>query len=137
MNGRDMELRDDQGASLRSRPTPLKIFNANSATLLESLKLGAAGFCGVMLNFHPELYGWLCRNWRKNMQKAQKLQDFATVASLIELQNYPTNAKYHMSLSGVPIGLVTRSKDYAGFQELQKSEVQALYQCWQNYSAIL
>ena len=71
------------------------------------------------------------------MQQAPNMQDFATVASLIELQNYPTNAKYHMSLSGVPIGLVTRSKDYAGFQELQKSEVQALYQCWQNYSAIL
>ena len=131
------DIRQLQQKIAFTKDTPLKIFNANSATLLESLKLGAAGFCGVMLNFHPELYGWLCRNWRKNMQKAQKLQDFATVASLIELQNYPTNAKYHMSLSGVPIGLVTRSKDYAGFQELQKSEVQALYQCWQNYSAIL
>ncbi len=120
-----------------TRDTPLKIFNANSATLLESLKLGGAGFCGVMLNFHPELYGWLCKNWEKDPEKAQKLQDFAAVASLIELQNYPTNAKYHMFLSGVPIGLVTRSKDYAGFQDLQKSEVQALYRCWRNYYAIL
>ncbi len=38
----------------------LKIYNANSATLLDSLKIGCAGFSGVMANFHPEIYADLC-----------------------------------------------------------------------------
>ena len=120
-----------------SQGSRLKIFNANSATLLESLQAGGAGFCGVMLNFHPELYAWMCKHWNEDLEKAQKLQSFATVASLIELQSYPVNAKYHLSLCGVPIGLAARSKPYAEFQDLQKTEVQALYRCWQDYSAIL
>ena len=36
--------------------TGLKIFNANGATLLESLKLGCAGYSGVMANFHTRFY---------------------------------------------------------------------------------
>ena len=42
--------------------TQLKLYNANTATLLESLRGGAAGYSGVMANFHPELYEWLCKN---------------------------------------------------------------------------
>ena len=26
---------------------------------------GAAGYSGVMANFHPQLYAWLCRHWRE------------------------------------------------------------------------
>lgn len=110
--------------------TPLKIFNANSATCLESLGMGCAGFCGVMLNFHPELYGWLCRNWERDREKAAAMQSFATVASLIELQMYPVNAKYHLQLTGLDIGLTTRAKPFAEFRELQKREVKAVYDLW-------
>ena len=35
------------------------LFNANAQTLLPSLELGAAGFSGVMANFHPDLYARL------------------------------------------------------------------------------
>lgn len=113
--------------------TPLKIFNANSATLLASLQAGCAGFSGVMLNFHPELYGRLCHRWQEEPQEAQRLQHFATVASLIELQLYPTNAKYHMMLDGVPIGYATRSKDVAAFDALRQTEVEHLYGMWQSF----
>ena len=41
----------------------IKLFNANSATLLQSLKMGASGFSGVMANFHPEFYVWLCEHF--------------------------------------------------------------------------
>lgn len=44
--------------------TNLKIFNANSTSLLETLKSGVDGYSGVMANFHPELYSWLINNWR-------------------------------------------------------------------------
>lgn len=54
----------------------LKIFNANSASLLETLKMGCAGFSGVMANFHPEIYSWLCKNFEKEPEKAKKVQAF-------------------------------------------------------------
>lgn len=113
--------------------TGFKLFNANAATLLESLKMGASGFSGVMLNFQPELYAWLCRNWANDPENAARLQSFATVSSLIELQLYPVNAKYYMSLDGVPISTRTRSKDDSGFGQLQKIEVQALFDMWQSF----
>lgn len=113
--------------------TPLKIFNANSATLLDSLRAGCAGFSGVMLNFHPELYARLCAAWQDQPDEAERLQSFATVASLIELQLYPTNAKYHMSLDGVPIGLATRSRDLSSFDALKKREVEHLYRMWKSF----
>ncbi len=113
--------------------TALKIFNANSATCLASLHMGCSGFCGVMLNFHPELYNWLCKNWRNGGQRAEQLQSFATIASFIELQMYPVNAKYHLSLSGLDIGLETRSKPFDTFSELNRMETKALFDLWEDY----
>lgn len=113
--------------------TPLRIFNANSATCLDSLRMGCAGFCGVMLNFHPELYRWLCKDWDKDPEKASALQNFATVASLIELQMYPVNAKYHLRLDGVEIGLVSRAKPFQQFGALACRETQALYELWSGF----
>jgi 4-hydroxy-tetrahydrodipicolinate synthase len=92
--------------------TPLKIFNANSSSLLQSLRDGAAGFSGVMGNFHPELYKWLCENYEKEPQKAEIMQSFLGLASMTERQIYPVNAKYYLSLEGIPMTVVTRSRAY-------------------------
>ena len=81
--------------------TGLKIFNANSSTLLETLRLGASGFSGVMGNFHPDLYVWLCRNYRKEPEKAQLLSDFLGTVSAIEARMYPTCGKYHLKEKGI------------------------------------
>ena len=48
----------------------MKLYNANTSTLLESMKYGAAGYSGVMANFHPALYAWLLENWEKEPEKA-------------------------------------------------------------------
>lgn len=98
----------------------LKIFNANAATLLESLKAGCSGFCGVMLNFHPELYVRINKIWRESPETASRLQDFAGLASIIESQLYPVNAKYHMILNGLPIGLKSRARSEGEFDELKR-----------------
>lgn len=105
----------------------LKLFNANSATLLDTLKLGCAGFSGVMANFHPELYSWLCKNYAKEPQKAQAVQDFVGFASLAECQQYPVNAKYHLSLCGVDIGYKCRTRDAAAFLPNNKAEIEQMY----------
>lgn len=106
--------------------TNLKIFNANSATLLESLKMGCAGFSGVMANFHSELYAWLCSNFDKQPEKAELIQAFIGAASVIECQCYPVNAKYHMNLEGVKMTLNCRNKDKEELTPSRKSEVEQL-----------
>ena len=107
--------------------TDLKIFNANSATILESLKMGCAGFSGVMANFHSDLYAWLCANYEKEPKKAQLIQDFVGAASVIECQCYPVNAKYHMNLEGVKMGISSRSRNMAELTSSRKMEVEELY----------
>lgn len=105
--------------------TPLKIFNANSASLLQTLRDGAAGFSGVMANFHPEIYRWLCQNFREQPEKAERVQNFLGLTSVTERQIYPTNAKYYLSLEGLDITPVTRSRDYR-MTKSEKLEIQQL-----------
>ena len=103
----------------------LKLYNANTTTLLESMREGAAGFCGVMDNFHPQLYTWLCEHYKE--EKAKEVSDFLTIASLIERQYYPVNAKYHLSeVEGLHVTLNSRTKDKSGLTETFKEEVRDL-----------
>lgn len=106
--------------------TSMKIFNANSATLLDSLKIGLAGFSGVMANFHPDLYVWLVENWRKEPEKAQKVQDFLGFASLAEQQLYPVNAKYYLQLGGIPISIRSRTQDSRRFSTADRMIMEQL-----------
>ena len=105
----------------------LKIYNANSATLLESLRAGCAGFSGVMANFHPELYSWLCKNYKTEPEKAEQVQAFLAFASLAECQMYPVNAKYHLGLCGLDVGYNCRVKDASLFSEGNKKEIDQMY----------
>lgn len=105
--------------------TKLRLYNANTTTLLESLRAGAAGYSGVMANFHPRNYVWLYDH-REN-PKADELSDLLTVASLVERQYYPVNAKYHLSaLEGLPMGIDSRTLDGSGLTETFRTEVRML-----------
>ncbi len=86
----------------------LRIFNANAATLLQSLKDGAAGFSGIMANFYPEIIGEECRCFESDPDRAQKLQDFAGFCSAAEGQAYSCNAKYFLQMEG--LNLTTKSR---------------------------
>ena len=103
------------------------LLTASAATLLESLKMGCAGFSGVMGNFHPELYSWLCRNFESDPEKAQLVQDFIGFASMAECQMYPVNAKYHLSLCGIDMGYTSRARDASEFRNNRKMEIDGLY----------
>ena len=106
--------------------TPLKLYNANTATLLDSLQHGAAGYSGVMANFHPELYVWLCRNYASSPEQAALVSDFLTIASFIEHKPYPVNAKYHQQLIGNFASLCTRTRPASDLDETNRSEVRQL-----------
>jgi 4-hydroxy-tetrahydrodipicolinate synthase len=113
----------------------LKIYNANTATLLESLKLGISGYSGVMANFHPDLYVWLMRNWRDKYEDAKSLINFLSVASQIERQLYPVNAKYYLSLEGIKINISSRSKNHEDFTSSNCLEIEQLLELSKDYSA--
>lgn len=101
----------------------LKIYNANSATLLKSLQLGCAGFSGVMANFHPEIYAELCNIYDKDAVKAETLQNFVGFFSVAECQYYPVNAKYYLGLEGLDIRIDSRAKDASLFTDNRKAEI--------------
>lgn len=102
----------------------LKIYNANTATLHESLEAGCAGYSGVMANFHPEIYSWLCKNFKNEPEKAKEVQGFLAFASLAECQQYPVNAKYHLGLLGVDITNLSRARDASMFSESNRKEIE-------------
>lgn len=113
--------------------TDFKIYNANSATFLESMKIGCAGFSGVMANFHPEFYVWLCENFDKEPELAQKIQDFVGFFSVAECQMYPVNAKYYQSLEGNAMEYISRSRDASEFKRNRQLEIEQMYNLTQEF----
>ncbi|MBR4942143.1 MAG: dihydrodipicolinate synthase family protein, partial [Clostridia bacterium] len=80
----------------------VRVFNANCSQLYLTLKDGASGFSGVMANYHPEAYSWLCHNFETQPELAKKLSDFLGVASCIESRMYPVSAKKYLKLTYFP-----------------------------------
>ena len=110
----------------------LKIYNANTSTLLDSLKAGCHGFCGVMASFQMSLYAYLCDHI--DDKQSEKVQNLLTITSLIERQYYPVNAKYYLKVfENLPITTVTRTKDDSGLTETFKTEVKALKDLTDDY----
>lgn len=99
------------------RGTELLLFNANAQTLLPSLKSGGAGYCGVMANFHPAPYVWLCENWEKNPALAEETADILSLLAFTESLSYPITAKYHQNkIEGVKMSLYAKSRKSADFR---------------------
>ncbi|OXM86983.1 dihydrodipicolinate synthase family protein [Paenibacillus rigui] len=113
--------------------TGLNIYNANSATLLETLKLGITGYSGVMANFHPELYVRLMRHGANRSEEAEQLISFLSIASFIEKQLYPVNAKYYLMLEGVYTNYDCRSKNHREFTATNRLEVEQLRRLTQSF----
>lgn len=102
--------------------SPLQLYNANTTTLLDSLQDGAVGYCGVMANFHPEAYVWLCGHL--DDPRAKKLAKLLSLASLIERQCYPVNAKYHLSeIEGLDITTYSRVRSCGEMTDVFRQEV--------------
>ncbi len=86
-----------------------KLLNANCQTLLESLKAGAQGYCGIMDNFHPALYSWLVNNY--DSPEAEKVQALLGSLGFTEVGlPYPLSAKYHMTLNGMETVNLARNR---------------------------
>jgi len=108
--------------------TPMRLLNANGQTLLETLQSGAAGYCGVMANFHPELYVWLCRHFHEEPELAQIVQGFLGTAAYTESLAYPVTAKYHLKeQENLPLETVaSRTRDERELTDYQKSSIRQM-----------
>lgn len=106
------------------RGTGLKIYNANGATLLQSLKDGCAGYSGVMANFYPDLISYLVKNFEDDSEIIDELMDFIGAASTIEYQCYPVNAKYYLQLEGLPITTKSRKQNDRLLTASKKLEIE-------------
>ena len=83
--------------------------NANCQTLLASLRAGGGGYSGIMANFHPKLYAWLCDNYDKEPEKAELVQSIIGTFGFTEWgQPYPLTAKYNLNLCGIPTEIYAR-----------------------------
>ncbi len=130
----DPEMITERAAA--SKGTKLKFFNANAATLLFSLKEGYAGYSGIMTNFHTDLYYRLCHDWKEMGADANELQNYLGMASTIECQFYPANARYSLMKEGVFTNLISRRQD-ARLRQMtasQKMEIDQFYALSQEMS---
>ncbi len=71
-----------------------KLFNANAATILDTLRIGYAGFSGIMANIHPALYVWLFEH--RNEALADRIIHYIAMTSVIEARCYPIIAKRYL-----------------------------------------
>ncbi len=86
-----------------------KLLNANSQTLLESLRAGADGYCGIMCNFHPKLYTWLVKKFACD-PRAEFVQSVLGAFAFTEATiPYPLSAKHHMTLRQIETESIARN----------------------------
>ena len=105
-----------------------KLLNANCQTLLQTLQAGGDGYCGIMCNFHPELYVWLGENFQKDPVRAQKVQNLIGTVGYTEApMPYPLTAKYSMCLAGIPTENIARNRSSAELTEYMKESVRQMF----------
>jgi len=103
----DAQMISERAKQLRG--SHFKLLNANCQTLLETMRNGANGYCGIMCNFHPRLYSWLGENYKS--EKAELVQSVIGTFGFTEIGlPYPLTAKYHMNLCGIPTENIARNR---------------------------
>jgi 4-hydroxy-tetrahydrodipicolinate synthase len=71
---------------------------------------GADGYCGIMCNFHPKPYAWLCHNIDDS--RADLVQSVIGIFGFTEVGlPYPLTAKYTMNLNGIPTENIARNRE--------------------------
>ena len=116
---------------------PLSLFNANSTTLLETLRYGSAGFCGIMANFNTRLCAWLCENWEKEPKKAEYVQSVLSVASKFGDPTYPVNAKAYLRNKKIIETIYSRTLDCSKLTALDLEDLGQLEVLFQKTEEIL
>lgn len=95
-----------------AKGTQMELYNAHTATALQSLQKGAKGMSPISGNFYPEIHTWLCEN-ANNPAKTEELKwiqaDITQMEPLISIA-YPLSSKYFLKKRGLPLEPVCRAK---------------------------
>jgi 4-hydroxy-tetrahydrodipicolinate synthase len=106
----------------------IKFYNAHAPTLLKSLKMGGNGFCGIGANFYPELFVWLCNQYKNNPVKAIEIQTFIQSVNAVIETKYPRCGKeFHFLTQSLGIGPNCRV-ECAHLTEPERQELELLAQ---------
>lgn len=104
-----------------------RLLNANCQTLLETMRSGADGYCGIMCNFHPRFYAWLGENFAAEPEKAELVQSVIGTFGFTEVGlPYPLTAKYHMNLCGIPTENLARNRKSGELTDYARSCMQQM-----------
>lgn len=108
----DSKLRAAQGSAF-------SILNANAQLLVPSIRLGAAGFSGIMANMQAPLYAYL---WDRRALSGQgglydALAGYLAASSALEASGYPASAKYVLNRMGVRMNVQGRANPCAELSE--------------------
>ena len=95
-----------------TKGSPFRICNANAAIAYPAMKATNAGFCGVMNNFHPDLYRWLQDHGERHPELAEELCVFLVLSAQTEPMGYPKLAKFYHKRLGTFEGTSSRAIDY-------------------------
>jgi len=88
--------------------TNLSLYNAHTASLLESLNSGTIGFSGIAANFYPSLFSWVVENFDKEKENAEELNKFFVEYQKIVDHKYVSSAKQYLKMIGVIKSATTR-----------------------------
>ncbi|MBE6588759.1 MAG: dihydrodipicolinate synthase family protein [Ruminococcaceae bacterium] len=115
-----------------------KLLNANCQTLLESMRSGGDGYCGIMCNFHPALYAWLGKSFDKEPARAELIQSVIGTFGFTEVGlPYPLTAKYHMNLCGLPTENIARNRESRELTDYAKSCMKQMKLATDHFEALL
>jgi 4-hydroxy-tetrahydrodipicolinate synthase len=91
--------------------TALRVFNADTTGLLETLRCGGYGYCGIAANFYADLLVWMCNHYADAPERAEILQAmFATADGPLHFK-YPVCAKYFRQHAGMKMLTISRVSD--------------------------
>lgn len=112
--------------------TNLLFSNAHAPTLLESLRAGGGGYCGVGANFYPELYAELCSAAFSEPVRAQVIQEFLTaVEPDVPISGYPAGAKAFLRRRGLSLGMTMRMP--VPFGPDQQTALDRIWRRWREF----
>jgi len=88
--------------------TNLSLYNAHTASLLESLNSGTIGFSGIAANFYPSLFSWMVENFDKEKETAEELNKFFVEYQKVVDYKYVSSAKQYLKMIGIIENATTR-----------------------------
>jgi 4-hydroxy-tetrahydrodipicolinate synthase len=110
------------------RGTPLRFYNAQISSMIESRQLGADGFSGPCAGMFPELTAWLVEHSDEDTAETREVQRLLTVAEAVGGTKFPAGAKQMLAYTSpeVQIGPWSRMTGAVPLSEHEMRPLRAL-----------